>query len=70
MYEQVIPFAECFLSHLLCGFRKGYNTQNALLKFMETCKATIDKGGFVGALLMDLNKAFDSLKASKISREN
>ena len=61
MYEQIIPFAECFLSPLLCGFRKGYNAQHALLKFSETCKAAIDKGGFAGALLMDLSKAFDSL---------
>ena len=61
MYEQIIPFAECFLSPLLCGFWKGYNAQHALLKFSETCKAAIDKGGFAGALLMDLSKAFDSL---------
>ena len=56
MYEQVNPFAERFLSPLLCGFRKGYNAQHALLKFLETCKAAIDNGGFAGALLMDLSK--------------
>ncbi len=56
-----MPFAECFLSPLLCGFRKGYNTQHALLKFLETCKATMDSGGFAGAVLMDLSKAFDCL---------
>ena len=61
MYEQVIPFAECFPSPLLCGFWKGYNTQHALLKCVETCKVAIDNGGFAGALLMDLSKAFDSL---------
>ena len=61
MYEQVIPLAKCFLSPLLCVFRKGYNTQHALLKFLETCKAAIDNGDFAGALLMDLSKAFDSL---------
>ena len=31
MYEQVIPFAECFLSPLLCGIRKGDNMQHVLL---------------------------------------
>ena len=61
MYEHVMPFVECFLSPLLCGFRKGYNTQHALLKFLETCKMTMDNGGFPGALLMDLSKAFDCL---------
>ena len=60
-YEQVIPFAKCFLSPLLCGFRKSYNTQHALLRFLETCKITRDKGGFVCALSMDLSKAFDCL---------
>ena len=61
MYEKVILFAECFLSPLLSGFRKGYNTQHALLTFLETCKAAIDYGGSAGALQMDLSKAFDSL---------
>ena len=56
-----MPFAECFFSPLLCGFRKGYNTQHALLKFLETCKATMDSGGFADAVLMDLSKAFDYL---------
>ena len=50
-----------FLSPLLCGFREGYGTQHALLRLIETCKKTLDKGGFAGALLMDLSKAFDCL---------
>ena len=61
MYEHLMPFVECFLSPLLCGFRKGYNTQHALLKFLETCKITMDNGGFAGALLMDLSEALDCL---------
>ena len=48
-------------SPLLCGFREGYGTQHALLRLIETCKKTLDKGGFAGALLMDLSKAFDCL---------
>ena len=38
-----------------------YDTQQALLKFLETCKITMDNGGFAGALLMDPSKAFDCL---------
>ena len=54
MYEQVIPFAECFPSSLLCGLQEGYNTQHELLKFLETCsKAAIDSGDFAGAHLMN-----------------
>ena len=44
----------------LCGFRKGFNTQHALLRLMDTCKNSLDKKGVVGALLMDL-KAFDCI---------
>ena len=50
-----------FLFPLLCGFREGYGTQHALLRLIETCKKTLDKGGLAGALLMDLSKAFDCL---------
>ena len=66
MYEQVIPFVERFLSPLLFGFRNGYNTQHALLEFSETCTAAIDSGGFAGAPLMDLSKAFDCLNHEQL----
>ena len=66
IYERVLEnqrksHALSFLSPLLCGFREGYGTQHALLRLIETCKKTLDKGGFAGALLMDLSKAFDCL---------
>ena len=59
MREQIklfLPF-----SHYLCGFREGYSTQHALLRLLETCKEFLDKEGYVGAVLMDLSKAFDCL---------
>ena len=57
MFEQV----KSFLSQYLCGFRKGYNTQQALVRFLEECKSVLDNKGFVGGILMDLSKAFDCL---------
>ena len=36
-----------------------YNTQQALVRFLEKCKAVLDNKGFAGAILMDLFKAFD-----------
>ena len=57
--SQIKSHALSFLSPLLCGFREGYGTQHALLRLIETCKKTLDKGGVAGALLMDLSKAFD-----------
>ena len=59
--NQIKSHALSFLSPLLCGFREGYGTQHALLRLIETCMKTLDKGGFAGALLMDLSKAFDCL---------
>ena len=59
--SQIKSHALSFLSPLLCGFREGYETQHALLRLIETCKKTLDKGGVAGALLMDLSKAFDCL---------
>ena len=35
--------------------------QHALLKFLGTSKITMDNGGFAGALLMDVSKAFECL---------
>ena len=60
MNEQIMRFSEHILSSLLFGFKQGYRTQHALLRFVEKCRATTDKG-FSGAVFMDLSKAFDSL---------
>ena len=59
--SQIKYHALNFLSPFLCGCREGYGTQHALLRLIETCKKTLDKGGFAGALLMDVSKAFDCL---------
>ena len=59
MCEQIKVFLP--FSHYLCGFREGYSTQDALLRLLETCKEFSDKKGYVGAVLMDLSKAFDCL---------
>ena len=61
LYAQMIGYADTILVPYLCGFRKGFNTQHALLRLMDTCKNPLDKIGVVGALLMDLSKAFDCI---------
>ena len=45
----------------MCGYRKGYNTQQALVSLAEKWKKILDDKGFGGAVLMDLLKAFGSL---------
>ena len=34
MESQITPFAHGFLSPLLCGFRRNYSTQHALLRLI------------------------------------
>ena len=36
----------------------NYSTQHALLRFIEKCKKSLDEGNCVGAVIMDLSKAF------------
>ena len=45
---------------LLCGYRKGFNPQHALLAMLEKWRIATD-GGFDGGVLMDLSKPFDTL---------
>ena len=61
MQKQIISHIDNYLSPFLCGFRKGYSPQNALLILIEKWKIMIDKHGYSGAVLMDLSKAFDTL---------
>ena len=62
MQTQITAYIEKFLSPYLCGYRKGFNTQYALLAMIEKWKKCLDgDGGFAGAILMDLSKAFDTL---------
>ena len=61
MQKQINGFISNYLSPYLCGYRKGYNTQQALLALIEKWKKNLDDKGYGGAVLMDLSKAFDTL---------
>ena len=62
MQKQISSYIEKHLSPYLCGYRKGYNAQHALVSLIEKWKISLDSKGFAGAMLMDLSKAFDTLK--------
>ena len=59
--RQIGQYMEIFLSKYLCGYRKGYSVQHALIALLETLRISPDNKGFGGAILMDLSKAFDTL---------
>ena len=59
--KQIQPFVDSFLSKYLCGFRKGYSCQHSLLNMIRKWQSTLNTSGKVGAVLMDLSKAFDYL---------
>lgn len=61
IYKQIAQYFEEHLSPYLCGYRKKFNTQHALVALIERWKTTLDNHGYTGALLMDLSKAFDTL---------
>ena len=52
---------EKYLPPYLCGDRKSYCTQQALILISIIWSKIIDKNGYAGAILMDLNKAFDAI---------
>ena len=59
--EQIYPYMQNKLSEYLCGFRKGYNTQYALIKLLEDWRKHLDNKQIVGVIACDLSKAFDTL---------
>ena len=59
--SQFSLYVEKYLSNSLCGYRKGYSAQHALISMLEKWKISLDKGGYAGGILMDLSKAFDTL---------
>ena len=60
IYDQLSQHLDKYLNSLLCGFRKVHSSQHALFKLLQAWQEELDKSGFVGAILMDLSKAYDS----------
>ena len=56
MQKQILKYIDKHLSPHLCGYRKGYGTQTALISMLEKWKLSIDNKGFAGGVLIDLSK--------------
>ena len=59
--EYISPFVDKFLSEFISGYRGAYSTNHVLLRFIEQWKSALDNKNMVGAVLMDLSKAFDCI---------
>ena len=59
--SQVNSYMEAKLSKYLAGSRRNHNIEHALLRMIESWQALQNKGQKVGAIIMDLSKAFDTL---------
>ena len=54
-------YVSSLLSPYLCGFRKGYNPQHALLRLINHLNKSLDRKENIGLVMMDLSKAFDCI---------
>ena len=59
--EQMLEHVNVILSDKISAYRKSYSTQHVLLKLTEEWRKHLDNNKVVGAVLMDLSKAFDCI---------
>ena len=57
----MIPYFNNILSNFLSAYRGHYSCQRVTLRLTGTWHKCLDKNDLVGAILMDLSKAFDCL---------
>ena len=48
-------------SPFISAYRESYNTQHVLIRLIEEWRKILDNNYFIGAVLMDLSKAFDCI---------
>ena len=59
--QQLIPFLDKTLSVFIAAYRREYGTQHVLIRLIQDWKSKLDNYYLVGAILMDLSKAFDCI---------
>ena len=66
--EQLIAHLEskALLHPLQFGFKKKHSTDTACCYLLEDIKTNLDQGGVVGAVFLDLRKAFDTVNHNKL----
>ena len=61
IHDSLIPYINKCLSEFLAAYRKSYRSSHVLIRLAENWKKELDKK-YVGAILMNLSKAFDSTR--------
>ena len=61
IFDQLTKFSNKFLQIFMGAYRKLYGTQHVLIRLLEEWRMQLDQNKIVGAVLMDLSKAFDSI---------
>ena len=59
--NQLIPHLDKSISVLIAAYRERYSTQHVLIRLIEEWRSRLDNDYVVGAILMDLSKAFDCI---------
>ena len=59
--SQMVPYTDSFLSKFVSAYRKNYSAQHVLMRLIEEWRHNLDCNLTVGAVLMDLSKAFDCI---------
>ena len=59
--DKIEPFVNEIMSKFISAYRQKYSSNHVLLRLLEEWKKHLDDKKFVGAVLMDLSKAFDCI---------
>ena len=59
LHENLKNYVNIFLSKSISAYCKSYSTNHVLIRLIKNWKKSLDEKKFVGAILMDLSKAFD-----------
>ena len=59
--NQLASYLDKYFSPFISAYRKSYSTQQVLIRLLEEWREKLDKNFIVGAVLMDLSKAFDCI---------
>ena len=61
MKSQIVPYMDSYLSEFVSAYRKTYSSEHVLIRLIEEWRKNLDQNFIVGAVLMDLSKAFDCI---------